>query len=69
MLLSGKVVDGGGGGIKMLWSKNIFLARTLRLESLAAWPHLSFCCPPLTKNPGYAFDSNVVFYLLNLIKL
>jgi hypothetical protein len=26
------------------------LARTLRLESLAAWPHLGFCCPPWPKN-------------------
>ena len=26
------------------------LARTLRLESLAAWPHLGFCCPPPDQN-------------------
>jgi hypothetical protein len=48
------------------------LARTLRLESLAAWPHLGFCCPPpppppptpppppFTKNPGYASEPCVV---------
>jgi hypothetical protein len=47
------------------------LARTLRLESLAAWPHLGSCCPPRLaapppKNPGYASEpcvANLVTFL------
>ena len=50
MLLSGKFflpkklsTGEGRGDLK---SGNFFLARTLRLESLATWPNLGFCCPP-----------------------
>jgi hypothetical protein len=34
-----KLLTGGGGGV--VWK--VFLARTLRFGSLAAWPHLGFC--------------------------
>ena len=51
MLLSAKIftkkVVDGGGGIYIVVVQNFF------------WPHLGFCCSPLTRNPGYASGDNL----------